>query len=69
VDLSVFKNTEISIHDFSVNTKCTTCLTGSDDYGGGGFGTTSSIIGSGNYSPGIGPGEPLNVQLALKLIF
>ena len=33
------------------------------------FGTTSSTIGSGNYSPGIGPGEPFNVQLAMKLIF
>ena len=35
----------------------------------GAFGTTSSTIGSGNYSPGIGPGEPFNVQLALKVIF
>jgi Carboxypeptidase regulatory-like domain/TonB dependent receptor len=35
----------------------------------GAFGTTSSTIGSGNYSPGIGPGEPFNVQLALKIIF
>jgi Carboxypeptidase regulatory-like domain/TonB dependent receptor len=35
----------------------------------GAFGTTSSTIGSGNYSPGIGPGEPFNVQLALKLTF
>lgn len=35
----------------------------------GAFATTSSTIGSGNYSPGIGPGEPFNVQLALKIIF
>ncbi len=38
-------------------------------YSSGGFGTTSSTIGSGNFSPGIGPGEPFNVQLALKLLF
>jgi len=41
---------------------------GSSGYSGA-FGTTSSTIGSGNYSPGIGPGEPFNVQLALKLTF
>jgi hypothetical protein len=34
-----------------------------------GFGTSGSTIGSGNFSPGIGPGEPFNVQLALKIIF
>jgi hypothetical protein len=34
-----------------------------------GFGTTSSTIGAGNYAPGIGPGEPFNTQLALKIIF
>ncbi len=42
----------------------------SDYFGSGsGFGTSGSTIGSGNYSPGIGPGEPFNVQLALKIIF
>ena len=41
---------------------------GSSGYAGA-FGSTSSTIGSGNYSPGIGPGEPFNVQLALKVIF
>ena len=41
---------------------------GSSDFAGA-FGSTSSTIGSGNYSPGIGPGEPFNVQLALKLTF
>ncbi|HUH62229.1 MAG TPA: TonB-dependent receptor [Terracidiphilus sp.] len=41
---------------------------GSSDFAGA-FGTTSSTIGSGNFSPGIGPGEPFNVQLALKIIF
>lgn len=42
---------------------------GSPNDSAGSFGTTSATIGSGNYSPGIGPGEPFNVQLALKLIF
>jgi hypothetical protein len=40
-----------------------------DYFNVGGFGTTGSTIGSGNFSPGIGPGEPFNVQLALKIIF
>jgi len=47
---------------------CNDYWDGSSDSAGA-FGTTSSTIGSGNYSPGIGPGEPFNVQLALKLIF
>jgi hypothetical protein len=47
---------------------CTDYWDGSSGYAGA-FGSTSSTIGSGNYSPGIGPGEPFNVQLALKIIF
>jgi hypothetical protein len=42
---------------------------GNDYLGGGSFGRTGSTIGSGNFSPGIGPGEPFNVQLAMKIIF
>ncbi len=90
VDFSVFKNTNINIHDFPVNVQlraemynlfdrlnlaspscnqlCLDYWDGSSGFAGA-FGTTSSTIGSGNYSPGIGPGEPFNVQLALKLIF
>ena len=90
VDLSVFKNTKINIHDFPVNTQfraemynvfnrvnlaspactqlCNDYWDGSSDFAGA-FGSTSATIGSGNYSPGIGPGEPFNVQLALKLTF
>jgi hypothetical protein len=85
VDLSVFKNTKFNLHDFPVNTQfraemynlfnrvnlaspaCTQLC--NDYFNVGGFGTTSSTIGSGNFSPGIGPGEPFNVQLALKIIF
>lgn len=52
----------------SCNQLCLDYWDGSSGFAGA-FGTTSSTIGSGNYSPGIGPGEPFNVQLALKLIF
>jgi Carboxypeptidase regulatory-like domain len=52
----------------SCNQLCLNYWDGSSDYAGA-FGSTSSTIGSGNYSPGIGPGEPFNVQLALKIIF
>ena len=36
---------------------------------GAAFGTITSTIGSYNGAPGIGPGEPFNTQLALKIIF
>ncbi len=52
----------------SCNQLCLDYWDGSSGYAGA-FGSTSSTIGSGNYSPGIGPGEPFNVQLALKIIF
>lgn len=85
-DLSVFKNTHFSLHDFPVNAQfraemynlfnrvnlaSPACTQLCNDYFGSGsaFGTTGSTIGSGNYSPGIGPGEPFNVQLALKILF
>jgi len=84
-DLSVIKNTKFPINDFPVNVQfraemfnvvnrmnlaspaCTQLC--NDYFGGGSFGQTGSTIGSGNYSPGIGPGEPFNVQLALKILF
>ncbi len=85
IDLSVFKNTKFDLHDLPINAQLRAemynvfnrvnlaspaCTQLCNDYlGVGGFGTTSSTIGSGNYSPGIGPGEPFNVQLALKIIF
>ncbi len=85
VDLSVLKNTKFDIADFPVNVQfraemfnlfnrvnlaspaCTQLC--NDYFGGGSFGKSGSTIGSGNFSPGIGPGEPFNVQLAMKLIF
>ncbi len=38
-------------------------------YIGGGFGQSSDTIGDYNGSPGIGPGEPFNTQIALKILF
>ena len=54
-----------------VNLASPACTQLCNDYfgSGSGFGTSGSTIGSGNYSPGIGPGEPFNVQLALKILF
>jgi hypothetical protein len=54
-----------------VNLASPACTQLCNDYfgSGAGFGTSGSTIGSGNYSPGIGPGEPFNVQLALKILF
>jgi hypothetical protein len=54
-----------------VNLASPACTQLCNDYfgSGSGFGTSGSTIGSGNYSPGIGPGEPFNTQLALKIIF
>ncbi|HZU08695.1 MAG TPA: TonB-dependent receptor [Pseudacidobacterium sp.] len=82
VDLSLFKNTSLTekintqlraeIYNLfnRLNLANPGCSQLCNAYlGNGGFGTIGSTIGSGNYSPGIGPGEPFNVQLALKIIF
>jgi hypothetical protein len=42
---------------------------GNNAFDAGSFGQIGSTIGAGNFAPGIGPGEPFNVQLALKIIF
>lgn len=81
-DVSLFKNTPITERISTqfraemynlfnrLNLASPACTQLCNDYFGvGGFGTTGSTIGSGNFSPGIGPGEPFNVQLALKIIF
>jgi hypothetical protein len=38
------------------------------NFSSGSFGTISGTL-SGTSAPGIGPGEPRNVQLALKIVF
>ena len=44
-------------------------LTGPSGYLFGGFGQSADTIGDYIGAPGIGPGEPFNMQLALKFIF
>jgi Carboxypeptidase regulatory-like domain/TonB dependent receptor len=75
VDLSIFKNT--TIHE-SIRTQFRveifnlfnrTNLAPPAGTIGGGFGQSSDTIGDYSGSPGIGPGEPFNVQLALKILF
>src|SRR4030095_4885972 len=80
VDFSVFKNTKIT-ERFSTQLRfemynlfnrvnlappSVTWDGPTHDYG---FGVSSDTIGSWNGAPGIGPGEPFNMQLALKFIF
>jgi hypothetical protein len=75
VDVSLFKNT--TIHEsiraqfraeiFNLFNR--TNLAPPAGYIGGGFGQSSDTIGDYSGSPGIGPGEPFNVQLALKILF
>jgi hypothetical protein len=77
VDFSVFKDGHITDRlaaQFRVeifNLFNSTNLAPPDDSlaDGSAFGTITSTIGAYNGAPGIGPGEPFNTQLALKLIF
>jgi hypothetical protein len=81
-DLSLFKNTPITervntqfrVEMFNITNRLNLASPGplqlgNNATGSGSFGQTSSTIGAGNYAPGIGPGEPFNTQLALKIIF
>jgi hypothetical protein len=82
VDLSVFKNTHITervnaqfrVEMFNLFNHLNLANPGPTQLGNAytdtdSFGQIGSTIGAGNYSPGIGPGEPFNVQLALKILF
>jgi hypothetical protein len=81
VDLSVFKNNKFSIFDHEISTQLRAEMfnlfnranlappDGSFADGPGAFGTSTSTIGYYNGAPGIGPGEPFNTQLALKILF
>lgn len=77
VDFSVFKNGNLSeyvtvqfraemFNLFNFTNLAPPDSTLSD---GAGFGAITTTIGNYNGAPGIGPGEPFNTQLALKLIF
>ena len=81
-DVSIFKNTPITerintqfrVEMFNITNRLNLASPGplqlaNNATGSGSFGQTASTIGAGNYAPGIGPGEPFNTQLALKIIF
>jgi len=75
-DLSVFKNTHINERvstQFRVElyniTNRINLAPPSASFGSSSFGHASDTIGDSNGAPAIGPGEPFNTQLALKIIF
>ena len=75
VDFSVVKNTPITervraqfrVELFNVFNR--TNLSNPSTTLGGGFGQSADTQGDSFGAPGIGPGEPFNMQLALKIIF
>jgi hypothetical protein len=75
VDFSVVKNTPITervkaqfrIELFNIFNR--TNITNPSSTLGGGFGQSADTQGDAFGAPGIGPGEPFNMQLALKIIF
>ena len=75
VDFSVYKDTKITeristqfrVEIFNLFNRVN--LAPPSNYTGGGFGQVTDTIGDYNGAPGIGPGEPFNLQLALKIIF
>jgi len=79
VDLSVFKNFKVNerftvqfrseIYNLFNRTNLAPPIGSFAGPNEGGFGVSVDTIGDYNGAPGIGPGEPFNVQFALKLIF
>jgi hypothetical protein len=79
VDFSLFKTTPITervaaqfrAELYNIFNRTNLGSSGSLTYASGSnsFGSISQTIGAYNAAPGIGPGEPFNVQLALKLLF
>ena len=75
MDFSAYKNTKITeristqlrVEMFNLFNRVN--LAPVSNYTGGGFGQSTDTIGDWNGAPGIGPGEPFNMQLASKLIF
>jgi len=76
VDLSVFKDTTVTervraqfrVEMFNVFNHVNLGQPGAT-FGTSSFGISSSTIGTANGAPGIGAGEPFNMQLALKILF
>ena len=80
VDVGVFKNTmiheryniQIRAEMFNIFNRLNAAppsTTFAGPSANNGFGQSTTTIGDYNGAPGIGPGEPFNVQLAIKLIF
>jgi hypothetical protein len=75
VDLSIFKNipmrdalrAQLRVEMFNIFNRINLAQPGSRV--GGGLGRVGDTIGDARGSPGIGPGEPFNMQLALKVLF
>jgi TonB dependent receptor len=75
VDLSFFKNipikerlrAQLRVEMFNLFNRVN--LAPPSGYIGGGFGQSTDTMGDYSGSPGIGPGEPFNTQIALKFIF
>ncbi|PYQ86718.1 MAG: TonB-dependent receptor [Acidobacteria bacterium] len=75
VDLSVFKaiplrdqvRAQLRLEMFNIFNRVNLAQPGSRV--GGGLGRVGDTIGDSRGSPGIGPGEPFNMQLAVKLLF
>jgi hypothetical protein len=75
VDLSVFKaiplrdqlRAQLRLEMFNILNRVNLAQPGSRV--GGGLGRIGDTIGDSRGSPGIGPGEPFNMQLALKILF
>jgi Carboxypeptidase regulatory-like domain/TonB dependent receptor len=76
IDLSVFKNTKLGeratlqlrAEMFNLYNRNNYAQPGGT-FGSSSFGKVSDTIGDANGSPGIGPGEPFNTQLAVKVLF
>jgi hypothetical protein len=76
VDLSIVKNTPLwsdrvrsQFRGEAFNLFNRTNLAPPSGTMSSGFGQSSDTIGDYNGAPGIGSGEPFNVQLALKILF
>ncbi len=75
LDLSIFKNipitprvrSQLRVEMFNILNRVNFAQPGSRV--GGGLGTIGDTIGDSRGSPGIGPGEPFNMQLAFKVLF
>jgi hypothetical protein len=76
VDVSFFKTTPITerigfqlrVEAFNVFNRANFAAP-NNTFGASGFGTLYDTIGDASGAPGIGPGEPLNLQLGGKLVF